>query len=193
MVTHYAGALLPHRFSLACACKQAIGGLFSVALTVRSPPPDSRQHPALRSPDLPQRPQRGCCGYPRYSPAVSTIPRGGCQARSRSGSAAQSIQWIASPPQREQSDGSPDRNLDLAPRSTADSRNCPPTPNRARCLTQVLREPRRPRWWRLERERPQSDVRSSWRVLEQRRCFDSFHHRHGVVREQFRHRGLPPP
>ncbi len=32
----------------------AIGGLLSVALSARSPPPGSRQHPALWSPDFPQ-------------------------------------------------------------------------------------------------------------------------------------------
>ncbi len=55
-VTPAAGALLPHRFTLTCArpggC--AIGGLFSVALSCRSPRLAVNQHPALWSPDLPR-------------------------------------------------------------------------------------------------------------------------------------------
>ncbi len=43
----HAGALLPHRFTLICYAVASIGGLFSVALSVRSPQPDSRQLSAL--------------------------------------------------------------------------------------------------------------------------------------------------
>jgi hypothetical protein len=49
-VTRVAGELLPHRFTLAAL---ASGGLFSVALSVGSPPLGVTQHPALRSPDFP--------------------------------------------------------------------------------------------------------------------------------------------
>lgn len=46
-----AGALLPHRFILTTAYD---GGLFSVALSLRSPSLAVSKHPALRSPDFPQ-------------------------------------------------------------------------------------------------------------------------------------------
>jgi hypothetical protein len=59
-VTTGTGALLPHRFTLtrsrgiaARRSTQAPGGLFSVALSLGSPPLDVIQHPALRSPDFP--------------------------------------------------------------------------------------------------------------------------------------------
>jgi hypothetical protein len=65
-VTPVAGALLPHRFTLACATPEgtAIGGLFSVALSCRSPRLAVNQHPALWSPDLP-RP-----AWPKVHPAT---------------------------------------------------------------------------------------------------------------------------
>ena len=50
-VARSAGALLPHRFTLAAP---KAGGLFSVALSCESPRLAVSQHPALRSPDLPQ-------------------------------------------------------------------------------------------------------------------------------------------
>jgi len=55
-VTPAAGALLPHRFTLACVPPgdDTIGGLFSVALSCRSPRLAASQHPALWSPDLPR-------------------------------------------------------------------------------------------------------------------------------------------
>ena len=53
-VTRGAGGLLHHRFTLACASGEAIGGLFSVALSVGSPRLGVTQHPALWSPDFPQ-------------------------------------------------------------------------------------------------------------------------------------------
>ena len=46
-ITSHAGALLPHRFTLTCDAFASIGGLLSVALSVRLPPPDSRQQFAL--------------------------------------------------------------------------------------------------------------------------------------------------
>jgi hypothetical protein len=59
-VTTGTGALLPHRFTLtsircvaASRSTQASGGLFSVALSLGSPPLDVIQHPALWSPDFP--------------------------------------------------------------------------------------------------------------------------------------------
>ena len=53
-VTPGAGALLPHRFTLTCAGRPAIGGLFSVALSCGSPRLGVTQHPALWSPDVPR-------------------------------------------------------------------------------------------------------------------------------------------
>jgi hypothetical protein len=47
------GGLLPHRFTLACAGKPAIGGLLSAALSVASRRPAVSRHPALRSSDFP--------------------------------------------------------------------------------------------------------------------------------------------
>ena len=59
-VTTGTGALLPHRFTLtegkyeaACRSSPSHGGLFSVALSLGSPPLDVIQHPALWSPDFP--------------------------------------------------------------------------------------------------------------------------------------------
>ncbi len=61
------GGLLPHRFTLARSGEAGPGGLFSVALSSRSPSPGVTRHPALRSPDFP--PARvaasdhlDCCG-----------------------------------------------------------------------------------------------------------------------------------
>ena len=69
-VTIGTGALLPHRFTLTAVQRAALlpaawqqatsgrsarwpGGLFSVALSLGSPPLDVIQHPALWSPDFP--------------------------------------------------------------------------------------------------------------------------------------------
>ena len=52
------GALLPHRFTLACAPERAIGGLLSVALSIASRRPGITRHPALWSSDFPRHPQR---------------------------------------------------------------------------------------------------------------------------------------
>ena len=55
-VTGTAGALLPHRFTLArsASCDVPVGGLLSVALSVGSRPLGVTQHPALWSPDFPR-------------------------------------------------------------------------------------------------------------------------------------------
>jgi hypothetical protein len=73
-VTPAAGALLPHRFTLTCALPggDAIGGLFSVALSCRSPRLAVSQHPALWSPDLP-RPHDGRLAL-LSEPAAATRP-----------------------------------------------------------------------------------------------------------------------
>ena len=63
-VARSAGALLPHRFTLADAFA---GGLFSVALSCESPRLAVSQHPALRSPDLP-RSALADRGHPAGSP-----------------------------------------------------------------------------------------------------------------------------
>jgi hypothetical protein len=59
-----AGALLPHRFTLTCASRtcvrNAIGGLFSVALSCGSPRLGVTQHPALWSPDVPRTDHHSC-------------------------------------------------------------------------------------------------------------------------------------
>ena len=78
-VTPVAGALLPHRFTLTCALPGgiAIGGLFSVALSCRSPRLAVSQHPALWSPDLPRPvPPGGVtpAGTGRDHPAGSPSP-----------------------------------------------------------------------------------------------------------------------
>ena len=51
------GALLPHRFTLACAPERAIGGLLSVALSIASRRPGVTRHSALRSSDFPRHPK----------------------------------------------------------------------------------------------------------------------------------------
>ena len=74
-VSRDAGALLPHRFTLTCAppagCPigAAIGGLFSVALSVRSPCLAVSQHPSLWSPDLPRH------GHLERLPGRCAVPR----------------------------------------------------------------------------------------------------------------------
>ena len=73
------GALLPHRFTLACAPERAIGGLLSVALSIASRRPGITRHPALWSSDFPRRAQ----GTPRSSLAshirVVKVPRRGLE------------------------------------------------------------------------------------------------------------------
>ena len=71
-----------------CGVTPAIGGLLSVARSARSPPPGSRQHRALWSPDLPRRTHEGCaaatqpahrhhhCGRSRVRPARSPYSAG---------------------------------------------------------------------------------------------------------------------
>ena len=59
-VTSERGGLLPHRFTLACAAEAAaIGGLFSVTLSIASRRPGVTRHRALRSPDFPRAAPRG--------------------------------------------------------------------------------------------------------------------------------------
>ena len=54
------GALLPHLFTLATrGSPRGFGGVFSVALSLGSPPLAVSQHAALRSPDFPPRPSDG--------------------------------------------------------------------------------------------------------------------------------------
>ena len=74
-VTPVAGALLPHRFTLTCALPEgiAIGGLFSVALSCRSPRLAVNQHPALWSPDLPRLVPDGR-GHPPPGRSAATRP-----------------------------------------------------------------------------------------------------------------------
>ena len=59
------GGLLPHRFTLAVPVNRA-GGLFSVALSLGSPPPAVSRHRVSWSPDFPHpRPFDPCgCGRP---------------------------------------------------------------------------------------------------------------------------------
>ncbi len=52
MVTHQAGGLLPHRFTLTGGMVTT-GGLFSVALSLGLPPVGVTDLPALRCPDFP--------------------------------------------------------------------------------------------------------------------------------------------
>ncbi len=101
-----AGALLPHRFTLACAARGPPSAVCSLLpCTVRSLRPGSRQHLALRSPDLPRPgnesrtavtrtahrhrqcltpgPQRELSG-PRRGPQKSSAERSSCQCPARS-------------------------------------------------------------------------------------------------------------
>src|SRR5204862_7571711 len=55
LVTETAGALLPHRFTLARCARAPAGGLLSVALSVGSRPLGVTQHLALWSSDFPHR------------------------------------------------------------------------------------------------------------------------------------------
>ena len=64
-----AGALLPHRFTLACSRSPGPSAVCSLLpCTDRSPRPGSHQHPVLRSPDLPRR------GRARARHAAATKP-----------------------------------------------------------------------------------------------------------------------
>ena len=57
-----AGALLPHRFTLACDRSPGPSAVcFLLHLSVRSPRPGSRQHPARWSPDFPRHGHRLRC------------------------------------------------------------------------------------------------------------------------------------
>ena len=76
-VAPHAGALLPHRFTLTCdrrSLTPAHRRSLSVALSVRSPRPGSRQHPALWSPDFPRPPsRRRRRGHPADSPSRTSV------------------------------------------------------------------------------------------------------------------------
>ncbi len=64
--------------------RSAIGGLLSVARSVRSLRPGSRQHPALWSPDLPRRRDRSRRrGHPDDSPARTVCQRRAAGSRRR--------------------------------------------------------------------------------------------------------------
>ena len=75
------GALLPHRFTLACPsrCREAIGAIVSVALSVASLRLGVTQHPALWSPDFPPRRRRS------GRPALLTCPVYALRGRARRG------------------------------------------------------------------------------------------------------------
>jgi hypothetical protein len=68
------GALLPHRFALACGipCGSCAGGLFSVALSLGSPPPAVSRH---RFPVEPGLSSTGSSGEAR-GPAAAVRPSG---------------------------------------------------------------------------------------------------------------------
>jgi len=77
-VTDIAGALLPHRFTLTCdrvALRRpgpsAVCSLLH--LSVRSPRPGSRQHPALWSPDFPRRCSTQRRDHPATSPSAPSL------------------------------------------------------------------------------------------------------------------------
>ena len=74
------GALLPHRFTLACPSHEceAIGALVSVALSVASLRLGVTQHPALWSPDFPPRRRRS--GRPALLTCSVYAPAGACSA-----------------------------------------------------------------------------------------------------------------
>jgi len=81
------GALLPHRFTLACAARAAIGGLLSVALSVASRRPGVTRHPALRSSDFPPAVARRRSSLVPSRMATRARPdwirRGGCDGPAR--------------------------------------------------------------------------------------------------------------
>ncbi|GIU89853.1 MAG: hypothetical protein KatS3mg010_0952 [Acidimicrobiia bacterium] len=78
-----AGALLPHRFTLACAGRPAIGGLLSVALSCGSPRLGVTQHPALWSPDVPRPGHRSPSDRARTRPPGRLVTAHQCRARRR--------------------------------------------------------------------------------------------------------------
>jgi hypothetical protein len=107
-VTRTAGELLPHRFTLALAASRE-GGLLSVALSARSPPPGSPQHPALRSPDFPRTIRRSPAAARPAPPTARIRPHScprdrsrGCGATAASGTSTPARprrrRWRADPP-----------------------------------------------------------------------------------------------
>ena len=84
-VTLAAGALLPHRFTLACATSSelfvAIGGLLSAALSLTSRSVGVADHPVLRSPDFPLVTAKAITSdRPAHSLAASKDRRSGAVA-----------------------------------------------------------------------------------------------------------------
>ncbi len=66
------GALLPHHFNLTCSSEDAIGGIFSAALSIGSRRPAVSWHPALRCPDFPPKPKTSAIVQPTF--AWRTVP-----------------------------------------------------------------------------------------------------------------------
>ena len=88
-----AGALLPHRFTLACAARGPPSAVCSLLpCTVRSLRPGSRQHLALRSPDLPRSGKVPERGHPGGSPAPRV-----CHTASRA-TGSERCRRVAPPP-----------------------------------------------------------------------------------------------
>ena len=88
-VTLDAGALLPHRFTLACSRFPGSSAVCSLLpCTDRSPRPGSHQHPVLRSPDLPRRGRAQELATPR-PPGRLTV--GTSLPRSRPGTQGRSV------------------------------------------------------------------------------------------------------
>ena len=91
-VTRHAGGLLHHRFTLAVGASTG-GGLFSVALSRGSPRVGVTHHPALWSPDFPQRSPRGdraAAARPTRLHGQGTAPRAAQLPRRRP------VRWLAS-------------------------------------------------------------------------------------------------
>ncbi len=67
------GALLPHRFTLTTPDMSPAGGLFSVALSLGSPPAAVSRHPVSWSPDFPP-PALFMMGHNAREPAATVQP-----------------------------------------------------------------------------------------------------------------------
>ena len=72
-VTRKTGELLPHRFTLTPAGETGPGGLFSVALSLGSPPVAVSDHPALRSSDFPPPRSRRKSDHPTDSRSAHSL------------------------------------------------------------------------------------------------------------------------
>src|SRR5918995_3773463 len=73
-VTPDAGALLPHRFTLACAGRPAIGGLLSVALGRQVTPTWLSPAPCPLESRLSSTRSMPCRGHPADSPSMPRLP-----------------------------------------------------------------------------------------------------------------------